>query len=31
MKTWKEFETEVDNYFRECEKLRKEREIQEVL
>jgi len=31
MKTWKKMETEVDNYFKECERLRKERELEEVL
>jgi len=29
MTTLKEFEREVDNYFAECEKLRREREFEE--
>jgi len=31
MTTLKEFEREVGNYFRECEKLRREMELEEVL
>jgi hypothetical protein len=31
MTNLKEMETEVDNYFKECERLRKERELEEVL
>jgi len=30
MTTLKEFEREVENYFTECERLRKERELEEM-